>query len=68
MSDPEAYTIGWISAIQIEAVAALLFLDERHEPPRCISRGDANSYTLGRIGRHNVVMESLPEGTARPSQ
>ncbi|KAH8173518.1 ankyrin repeats (3 copies) domain-containing protein [Sarocladium implicatum] len=62
MSDPNDYAVAWISAITTEAVAAQLFLDERHEPPSHVHRHDHNVYTLGRIGPHNIVMASLPKG------
>ncbi|RGP80575.1 purine and uridine phosphorylase [Fusarium longipes] len=62
MSDPLSYTIGWITALKTEYVAAQVFLDERHPEPRCRSPGDANHYTLGRIGDHNVVITVLPTG------
>lgn len=62
MSDPQAYTIGWISALATEFVAAQQFLDERHNPPESVGHHDNNCYVLGRIGRHNVVMATLPEG------
>ncbi|KAL8364662.1 hypothetical protein RB595_003782 [Gaeumannomyces hyphopodioides] len=63
MSDPLQYTIGWISAIPTELVAAGLFLDgPAHSPLEHIDPRDTNSYTLGRMGRHNVVMACLPDG------
>ncbi|KAE8419717.1 hypothetical protein BDV36DRAFT_282129 [Aspergillus pseudocaelatus] len=40
----------------------LEFLDEEHEGPDCVSPNDNNSYTLGRAGRHNVVIAGLPSG------
>lgn len=51
----EDYTVGWLSAILFEEVAATTMLDEEHEdlPGK---RGDDNTYTLGRIGEHNVVI------------
>ncbi|KAL6919050.1 hypothetical protein FSST1_003076 [Fusarium sambucinum] len=61
-SDPQIYTIGWISALPIESAAAQQFLDERHKPPEYVSQNDSNVYILGRVGRHNVVMASLPKG------
>ncbi|KAF2818280.1 purine and uridine phosphorylase [Ophiobolus disseminans] len=67
MSKPEDYTIGWICALHEELVAAQAFLDEEHDPPAQVSRHDANDYTLGRIGQHNVVIAVLPSselGTA----
>lgn len=62
MSDPQQYTVGWISAIPTESVAAQQFLDERHDGPESVAQNDNNVYTLGRIGRHNVVMAVLPKG------
>ncbi|GKT45726.1 uncharacterized protein ColSpa_05907 [Colletotrichum spaethianum] len=62
MSDPEFYTIGWICALVTEYVAAQVFLDEKHDPPESVSAHDNNEYTLGRMGRHNVVIAVLPDG------
>lgn len=56
------YTVGWICAIMTELVAARLFLDERHEGPEGLASHDTNAYTLGRMGRHNVVIAALPHG------
>ena len=59
MSNLKDYTIGWICAIKTEYVAAQVFLDEEHErsetPPN-----DNNNYTLGKMGKHNVVITVLP--------
>ncbi|RCI11659.1 hypothetical protein L249_7210 [Ophiocordyceps polyrhachis-furcata BCC 54312] len=62
MSDPKAYTIGWISALELEYTAAHQFLDESHQGPKKVHQNDDNHYTLGRIGSHNVVMAVLPTG------
>lgn len=62
MSDPKDYTVGWISALSTEYVAAQVFLDEKHEPPESVSSHDNNNYTLGRIGKHKVVVAVLPDG------
>lgn len=63
MSDPRNYTVGWICAIQTEYVAAQLFLDEKHDrPDNLLSPGDNNHYTLGRMGKHNVAIATLPNG------
>lgn len=62
MSDPNNYTVGWISAIEIEYAAAQEFLDEEHEGPKLAHQNDENHYTLGRIGKHNVVIAVLPRG------
>ncbi|PHH73516.1 hypothetical protein CDD80_3760 [Ophiocordyceps camponoti-rufipedis] len=61
MSNPQDYTIGWICAVTVEAVAARAMLDEEHDAPEAIGRNDNNSYFLGRIGRHNVVIAALPD-------
>jgi len=58
---PADYSVGWVSALPIELAAAQEMLDEEHEDlPQVI--GDANIYTLGRIGEHNVVIACLPAG------
>jgi nucleoside phosphorylase len=62
MSNPEDYTVGWICAITTEYVAAQAFLDEKHDGPEKVSRHDDNDYTLGKIGKHNVVIAVLPDG------
>jgi nucleoside phosphorylase len=61
MSDPALYTIGWICAISTEYTAARQFLDAEHEPPKHTSEHDNNAYTLGRVGKHNVVIAVLPD-------
>lgn len=59
MSDPLQYTIGWICPIDKTFVAARAFLEEIHEPPVAVSQGDNNSYVLGRVSGHNVVIASV---------
>lgn len=39
-----------------------MFLDDEHEPPELLSQHDTNEYTLGRLGKHNVVIAVLPDG------
>ncbi|KAH8649522.1 hypothetical protein BGZ61DRAFT_511306 [Ilyonectria robusta] len=54
------YTIAWICALYIEMAAAQAMLDEVHEAlPR--HANDNNSYTLGSIKQHNVVIACLPD-------
>ncbi|KOC11667.1 hypothetical protein AFLA70_26g004691 [Aspergillus flavus AF70] len=55
------YLVGWICALPLEAAVATALLDEEH-PPLDQDPGD-NAYTLGRIGRHNIVIGCLPLGT-----
>ncbi|KAJ4122800.1 hypothetical protein NW768_010245 [Fusarium equiseti] len=62
MPNPLDYTIGWICAIQKEYTAAQAFLEEKHPVPQSISQQDPNTYTLGRMGNHNVVIVVLPQG------
>lgn len=47
MSIPSHYTIGWICAITTEYVAVY----------------DNKDYTLGKIGRYNVGIAVLPQGS-----
>lgn len=58
----EAYTVGWICALDTEYIAAQLFLDEKHAPPVNTAKHDSNDYTLGRIGRHNIAIAVMPGG------
>lgn len=62
MPDPSIYNVGWICAIKPEYVAAQAFLDEKHERPDHVSTNDSNIYTLGKLGKHNVVIGTLPDG------
>ncbi|PYH48084.1 uncharacterized protein BP01DRAFT_175950 [Aspergillus saccharolyticus JOP 1030-1] len=55
------YTIGWISALPLEMAAATAMLDERH-PDLPTKPNDDNTYILGRIHVHNVVIACLPAG------
>jgi nucleoside phosphorylase len=55
------YTVGWVCALAKEQTAAMAMLDEIHaDLPK--PQHDHNSYTLGRIGQHNVVIACLPMG------
>jgi nucleoside phosphorylase len=57
----QEYTIGWISALPLELAAGQSMLDAEHDiPPH--DPHDHNTYTFGRIGKHNVVMACLPAG------
>jgi hypothetical protein len=60
----EDYTIGWICALpKTELVDAAAMLDEEHPILPAADPYDTNSYLLGRIGDHNVVIACLPEET-----
>ncbi|KAF6807139.1 pfs domain-containing protein [Colletotrichum musicola] len=62
MSDPQAYTVGWICAITAESIIARAFLNEEHRGPRYVSKYDNNSYILDYIGSYNVVITALSKG------
>ncbi|KAI1777143.1 ankyrin repeat protein [Hypoxylon cercidicola] len=55
------YTVGWVCALPKEQAAAMAMLDERH-PDLPKPANDSNTYTLGSIGNHNVVVACLPMG------
>ncbi|KAF4436108.1 Vegetative incompatibility HET-E-1 [Fusarium acutatum] len=56
----EDYTIGWISALPLQMAAAEIILDHIH-PPLPQHHQDGNTYTLGSIDEHNVVIACLPK-------
>jgi nucleoside phosphorylase len=57
-----AYTVGWISALPIEMAAAKGMLDEEHgDPQNSPQQADDNTYLLGCIGYHKVVVACLPK-------
>ncbi|KAK6525990.1 hypothetical protein TWF281_011033 [Arthrobotrys megalospora] len=55
----ESYTIAWVCALPIEMAAARAMLDDVHEIPITCGN-DSNTYILGRIERHNIVVACLP--------
>jgi len=61
--DNADFTVGWICALDIEAATAQAMLDREFGAPVSIHTGDSNTYTLGKIGTHNVVIASLPAGS-----
>ncbi|KAF5665085.1 ankyrin protein 3 [Fusarium heterosporum] len=53
------YTVAWICALHIEMAAARAMLDKEHiGRPR--QDNDTNSYVLGSISDHNIVIACLP--------
>ncbi|CAI7621152.1 unnamed protein product, partial [Penicillium pancosmium] len=58
----DAFQIGWICALPIEAAAATEMLDERFGILEEQDAADSNTYTLGQIGKHYVVIACLPGG------
>lgn len=57
----DEFTVGWIAALSTELSAAREYLEEEFIRPEALPR-DGNIYTLGRIGKHNVVIATLPKG------
>ncbi|KAN0087004.1 WD40-repeat-containing domain protein [Elaphomyces granulatus] len=55
------YSIAWICALPLEMAAAKSMLDEIH-PNLPTSSNDQNTYALGKIHGHNVVIACLPSG------
>lgn len=59
----EDYTVAWITALHIELTAAVQALDVHHGKPRSQNTHlDRNTYELGKIGLHMVVIACLPAG------
>ncbi|CAG8426705.1 unnamed protein product [Penicillium salamii] len=56
-----SFQIGWICALPIELAAAKEMLDEKFGNPDVQDPADSNVYTLGRIGKHHVVIACLSE-------
>ncbi|KAF3291522.1 hypothetical protein TWF970_000736 [Orbilia oligospora] len=54
------YTVGWVCALPKEQTAARAMLDEIH-PDLPKPATDENTYTLGSIRNHNVVIACLPK-------
>jgi len=59
MPNPADYTVGWICAVGKELVAAQAFLDDKHGTPDHMPVNNNNTYTLGRVGKHNVVVTAM---------
>ncbi|GIJ89553.1 hypothetical protein Asppvi_008495 [Aspergillus pseudoviridinutans] len=66
MSSPKTlshadYSVAWICALPLERAASTSMLDEEHARLPQASN-DPNSYTLGEVCGHNVVVACLPAG------
>ncbi|KAF9781079.1 hypothetical protein IL306_014120 [Fusarium sp. DS 682] len=62
MADPSTYTIGWICALKTELVAARSLFDEEYKVTlQSEAVNDGNTYSFGRMGKHDVVIASLPK-------
>ncbi|KAF4501469.1 hypothetical protein FAGAP_2340 [Fusarium agapanthi] len=61
MADPSTYTVGWICALTPELVAAKSLFDEEYKVTLDTQDpADNSSYSFGRMGKHDVVVASLP--------
>jgi nucleoside phosphorylase len=60
----EDYVVAWICALPLEMAAAKSILDETHHQLPQLAN-DENTYTLGKICGHNVVVTRLPAGVYR---
>lgn len=56
------YTVGWVCALPLEMAAARGMLDEIHPDLSHRDPHDSNSYILGKIRGHNIVVACLPAG------
>ncbi|KAL4786402.1 hypothetical protein BJX76DRAFT_365791 [Aspergillus varians] len=59
---PKDYTVGIVCALHKELLAVRALFDDRHDKEMPIPSQDTNHYSLGRIGKHNVVAACLPSG------
>lgn len=55
------YTVGWISALPLEMATAKAMLNEVHTSLP-VPKSDHNTYRLGKIANHNIVIACLPSG------
>jgi nucleoside phosphorylase len=55
------YTVGWICALPLKMTAAKLMLGAIHSSLPAPST-DHNTYILGNVGDHNIVIACLPSG------
>ncbi|KAI0525799.1 hypothetical protein F5B22DRAFT_587804 [Xylaria bambusicola] len=53
------YTVGWVYALPKKQTAAIAILDQEHANLPKLS-DDPNTYTLGSIGDHNIIITCLP--------
>jgi nucleoside phosphorylase len=58
----DVYTVGWICALPGEMAASEAILDEIHGGLQDPDPQDNNTYTLGQMQGHKIVIASLPAG------
>jgi nucleoside phosphorylase len=57
----EDYTVGWVCTRPLEHAVAEGMLDEQHSALPQVEN-DTNTYTLGGMQRHNIVLLCIPAG------
>lgn len=57
----EAFQVGWICALPVEVAAAKEMLDVNFGILEEQDTTDTNTYTLGQIGKHSIVIAGLPQ-------
>ncbi|KAF5566266.1 G beta WD-40 repeats containing protein [Fusarium napiforme] len=60
--ESEDYTVGWVCALPLEMAAARGMLDSIHPNLSHQDPNDINSYVLGEIHGHKIVIACLPAG------
>ncbi|KAM0229665.1 hypothetical protein ACHAP5_011575, partial [Fusarium lateritium] len=60
--ETEEYTVGWVCALPLEMAAAKGMLDHIHPDLSQQDPDDHNSYILGEICGHKIVVACLPAG------
>lgn len=58
----EKYNIAIVCALKEEMAAVRFMFDEFHERPKHYMPGDINSYVLGSMSGHNIVLCGMPSG------
>ena len=61
MFDSSIYQTGWVCTLQTELTAARLHLDKEHDYSDYeAAPNHDNTYIFGSIGKHNIVIATLP--------
>ena len=63
MASRDSYVVGWVCALSVELAAAKAVLDDIHPGlPLDPNDIDTNTYVLGRVGGHNIVLACAHPG------
>jgi len=60
------YTIGWISALAVKSAAVAAMLNIKHKALPIAPR-DTNTYILGTIGEHNIIIACINKAGGLPA-